>query len=63
MRILAEAFPKAKIIAVGQKAKGLLQGMGIHMAGVVRHPANGGAIEFAAGLENLKQSTARIPSL
>ncbi|MDP1594177.1 MAG: uracil-DNA glycosylase [Gallionella sp.] len=53
LRILLEAFPRAKIIAVGKKSEGLLYGMGIPTAGSVRHPANGGATEFAAGLEAL----------
>ncbi|MDP1996131.1 MAG: uracil-DNA glycosylase [Gallionella sp.] len=53
LRILIEAFPSAKIIAVGKKSEGLLYEMGIPTAGSVRHPANGGATEFAAGLKNL----------
>lgn len=51
MRILAGAFPSAKIIAVGRKAEGLLADMEIRVAGAVRHPANGGATEFAAGVK------------
>lgn len=53
LRMLIEAYPKARIIAVGKKSEGLLQGMGIPTAGSVRHPANGGATEFAAGLARL----------
>ncbi len=53
LRLLAETFPRAKIIAVGKKAEGLLHEMGIATAGAVRHPANGGATEFAAGLQGL----------
>lgn len=53
LRMLIEAYPKARIIAVGKKAEGLLLGMGIPTAGSVRHPANGGATEFAAGLARL----------
>ncbi|HEX5339182.1 MAG TPA: uracil-DNA glycosylase [Gallionella sp.] len=53
LRILLEAFPAAKIIAVGKKSEGLLREMGIPMAGSVRHPANGGATEFARGLKGL----------
>jgi len=53
LRILAEAFPSARIVAVGKKAEGLLREMGIPTAGSVRHPANGGATEFAAGLKDL----------
>lgn len=53
LRILLEAFPAAKIIAVGKKSEGLLREMGIPIAGSVRHPANGGATEFAHGLQGL----------
>lgn len=53
MQILIKAFPSAKIIAVGKKSVGLLHEMGIPTAGSVRHPANGGATEFAAGLKGL----------
>lgn len=53
LRILIEAFPSAKIVAVGKKSEGLLQEMGIPTTGSVRHPANGGAMKFAAGLKDL----------
>lgn len=53
MRILVEAFPRAKLVAVGRKAEGLLLEMDIPVAGAVRHPANGGATAFAAGIEAL----------
>jgi uracil-DNA glycosylase len=50
LRILIDAFPAAKVIAVGKKAQGLLDSMGIVSTASVRHPANGGAIEFTQGL-------------
>lgn len=53
LRMLIEAFPSAKIVAVGKKSEGLLHDMGIPTAGSVRHPANGGATAFAAGLKSL----------
>lgn len=53
LNMLVERFPHAKIIAVGKKAAGLLDDMGIQTAGTIRHPANGGAPEFAMGLENI----------
>ncbi|HEY0664688.1 MAG TPA: uracil-DNA glycosylase [Gallionella sp.] len=53
LRILIEAFPDARVVAVGKKSEGLLREMGIPIAGSVRHPANGGATEFAAGLKGL----------
>ncbi|MBU0688536.1 MAG: uracil-DNA glycosylase [Gammaproteobacteria bacterium] len=53
IRMLIEAFPQAKIVAVGKKAEGLLSDMGVKVSGAVRHPANGGATEFAKGLQAL----------
>lgn len=53
IRMLIAAFPKAKIVAVGKKAEGLLGDMGVTVTGAVRHPANGGATEFARGLQAL----------
>lgn len=53
LRILIAAFPAARIVAVGKKSEGLLRDMGIPIAGSVRHPANGGATAFAAGLKEL----------
>lgn len=53
LRLLVEAFPLAKIITVGKKAEGLLHEMDISTTGSIRHPANGGATEFAAGLKNM----------
>jgi uracil-DNA glycosylase len=53
LRMLVDAFPSAKVVAVGKKAKGLLDSMGIVSAATVRHPANGGATAFAQGLKLL----------
>lgn len=53
MRLLADAFPGVPIIAVGRKAQALLSEMGIEVAGVARHPANGGANEFSENLQRL----------
>lgn len=53
MQLLIEAFPKAKIVAVGGVAKGLLETMGVNVAGAVRHPAYGGASQFSTELESL----------
>ncbi len=55
MRLLAEAYPHAKLVAIGRKSELLLQRMGLPTAGQVRHPANGGATEFAQGLTALAQ--------
>ena len=53
LRILMAAFPSAGIVAVGRKAEYLLMAMGVTPAATVRHPANGGATAFAAGIEAL----------
>lgn len=53
LRILIETFPAARIVAVGKKSEGLLREMGFPVAGSVRHPANGGATKFSAGLKSL----------
>ncbi|MGC2167337.1 MAG: uracil-DNA glycosylase [Gallionella sp.] len=53
LRLLIEAFPHAKIVAVGKKSDGLLRDIGILPIGAVRHPANGGAKLFAAGMKDL----------
>jgi len=58
MRLLAAAFPEARMVAVGKKAEGLLTEMGVKLAGAVRHPANGGATAFAAGLAELVSGAA-----
>lgn len=57
LRLLLSAFPKAKLVAVGQKASFLLGNLGIEPAATVRHPANGGATKFKAGMAELITST------
>lgn len=53
LEILMNRFPHAKFIAVGKKAEGIFNMMGVPVFGCVRHPANGGATEFRAGLARL----------
>jgi uracil-DNA glycosylase len=60
MRLLVEAFPNAKLVAVGRKSELLLQTMGVQPMGQVRHPANGGATAFAAGLRELASANKAI---
>lgn len=50
LELLARSFPKARIVAVGQKAAGVLRMLGISFHAAVRHPANGGATAFSEGL-------------
>ena len=53
IRLLVAEFPAARIIAVGKHSERLLQGMGMTIAGSIRHPANGGATQFFTGLSAL----------
>jgi hypothetical protein len=53
MRLLVEAFPRAKVVAVGRKSELLLGQMRVPLAAQVQHPANGGATKFAQGLAAL----------
>jgi hypothetical protein len=53
LQILIAAFPSAGIVAVGRKAEQLMTAMNVTPAAMVRHPANGGATAFAAGIEAL----------
>lgn len=50
LQLLREAFPLAHIVAVGKKAERALDLLGISYLASVRHPANGGATLFDAGL-------------
>jgi len=50
MHRLVEAFPRARIVAVGRKAEQLLASAGVPVHVAVRHPANGGATAFTEGL-------------
>ena len=53
LELLLEAFPDAKVIAVGLKSKDLLEALDIHPNGHLRHPAHGGARHFAEELRRL----------
>ncbi|MDX8386206.1 MAG: uracil-DNA glycosylase [Gallionella sp.] len=53
MQMLIATYPNAKIVAVGKKSQKLLLEMGIPIVGAIRHPAYGGATEFASGLKDL----------
>ena len=54
LKLLIEAFPAARLVAIGKKAAELLEEAGVEVAATVRHPANGGAREFADGMATLK---------
>jgi hypothetical protein len=50
MHRLVEAYPRARVVAVGRKAAELLAGSRIAVVAAIRHPANGGAALFTGGL-------------
>ena len=62
LEVLRAAFPEVPILAIGQKAAGLLEAMGLPVAAVLRHPANGGATRFAQGLAEWVQNAKRDPA-
>lgn len=43
-------FPEVPVVAVGEKARGELNGLGVTVLAAVRHPANGGATKFREGI-------------
>lgn len=53
IHLLREAFPDAKVVAIGKKAEGVLKAAGIVPTANVRHPARGGGPLFSAGLAAL----------
>jgi len=55
LHALIAAFPAAQVVAVGKKAEQLMVAMGVTPTACVRHPANGGATAFAAGMAVLRQ--------
>ena len=61
LEVLRAAFPEVPILAVGQKAAWLLEAMGLPVAAVLRHPANGGATAFRAGLAEWNGGAGQYP--
>lgn len=60
LHALIDHLPDAGIIAVGKKAEGALQVMGIPVVAAVRHPANGGAGRFASEMKQALSSAAGV---
>ena len=56
LRLLAEAFPRAKFLAVGRKSEQAMAAVGIAAHAAIRHPANGGATLFAEGLAQARSA-------
>lgn len=55
LNILVDAYPGARIVAVGKTAGRLLRDSGIPIVGDVRHPANGGATKFSEQMREILQ--------
>ena len=51
LQVLLAAYPHAAVIAVGKKAAEQMTRLGVTPAAAIRHPANGGAVAFAQGME------------
>jgi hypothetical protein len=52
LSILRDAFPAAKMVAVGRKAEATLLALGLDIP-QIRHPAKGGALAFSTSLKEL----------
>lgn len=46
-------YPGVPVVAVGEKARGKLDELGVRVVAAVRHPANGGATEFRKGIDRV----------
>lgn len=57
LKLLRDAYPSALLIAVGRNAEHALALCEIPYEAGIRHPANGGANDFARGLENALRNT------
>ena len=53
LELVIRQYPKATVVAVGRKAELALRRLGLGFGAAVRHPANGGATAFAAGLKEV----------
>lgn len=53
LRQFLALFPKVPVVAVGEKARGILAELQVPVVAAVRHPANGGATGFREGITKL----------
>jgi hypothetical protein len=53
LRQFLALFPKVPVVAVGEKARGILAELQVSVVAAVRHPANGGATGFREGITKL----------
>ncbi len=52
-------YPGVPVVAVGEKARGKLDELGVRVLAAARHPANGGATEFRMGIDRVLQGLHR----
>ncbi len=50
LKLFLALYPKVPVVAVGEKARATLEGLGVGVVAAVRHPANGGAGKFREGI-------------
>jgi hypothetical protein len=50
LRSFLALFPGVPVVAVGEKSRAVLEGLGVPVVAAVRHPANGGATKFREGI-------------
>ncbi len=53
LRQFLALFPEVPVVAVGEKARGILAELQVPVVAAVRHPANGGATGFREGISKL----------
>ena len=53
LRQFLALFPRVPVVAVGEKARGILAELDVPVIAAVRHPANGGATAFREGMSKL----------
>ncbi|MCM2327199.1 MAG: uracil-DNA glycosylase [Lysobacter sp.] len=61
LQIFLLLFPEVPIVAVGDKARGALEELGVPVVAAVRHPANGGATKFREGISRVLASAPSPP--
>jgi hypothetical protein len=59
LRNFLSLFPKVPVVAVGDKARGALEELGVPVVAAVRHPANGGATKFREGISRVLATSRR----
>jgi len=59
LRSFLALFPRVPVVAVGEKARGILEELDVPVVAAVRHPANGGATEFRKGISRVVEGLGR----